>query len=392
MNGIPRTDEEIEQAARTLLATEGAPSPANIAVHVAGGKVYLTGVVADAAERQRVLDLIAGVPGVAGIADELVTLPTPPAAAGSPTRPLFSKILVTLDGTDEAAEALTPAAALAGQVGAELCLLTVLEDRGAAERALVATYLNGVAAGMEARGVRASTAIRHDGAVAEEIAAAARELDADAIAMATHGRHGLARAWLGSVAEGVLASSPVPILLTRPGTRHVGRFRTLLVPLDATLGGALALAAATHLARTIGAGIVLLQVVPLPERGDPSLRPLEMLLDGLDWEAAAGAAARRYVDQLAVRLVHAGLAAQGRVAVGPVAPTIERVAGEVDADLIVMSTHALTGPIRAIVGSVADEVVRTAQRPVLLVRRAGRLGLERPSRLADPAVSSPASA
>ena len=56
---------------------------------------------------------------------------------------------------------------------------------------------------------------------------------------------------------------------------------------------------------------------------------------------------------------------------GAVAPSIHAVAEETDADMVVMSTHALTGLARAVLGSVADAVVRTSQRPVLLVRRSG---------------------
>ena len=50
----------------------------------------------------------------------------------------------------------------------------------------------------------------------------------------------------------------------------------------------------------------------------------------------------------------------GRVT-GPIIDTADEVA----ADMIVMSTHALTGPVRTVVGSTADEVVRAAQRPGL---------------------------
>jgi hypothetical protein len=54
---------------------------------------------------------------------------------------------------------------------------------------------------------------------------------------------------------------------------------------------------------------------------------------------------------------------------GEVPDTIHAVAEETDADLIVMSTHALTGPARTVLGSVADAVVRTSRHPVLLARR-----------------------
>jgi nucleotide-binding universal stress UspA family protein len=58
---------------------------------------------------------------------------------------------------------------------------------------------------------------------------------------------------------------------------------------------------------------------------------------------------------------------------------VDETADEVDADLVVMSTHALTGPVRTLLGSVADAVVRTGRHPVLLVKR------ETAGRLAQPA-------
>jgi nucleotide-binding universal stress UspA family protein len=89
------------------------------------------------------------------------------------------------------------------------------------------------------------------------------------------------------------------------------------------------------------------------------------------WEEASLSGAATYVTMLADRLRAAGLQADGRSVQGPVAKSIDAVAEELDTDLIVMSTHALTGPARAVLGSVADEVVRTSSRPVLLVRRPG---------------------
>ncbi len=385
MDGIPRADEEIERSILNLFAAEGAPRPANVSVHAVGGSVRLGGVVADAAEHQRVLDLVRAVPGVTGIVDEVTVLREPPPPPSRQPGTAFSKILVPLDGTAEGAEAITTALALADGLGDELSLAHVLEDGGApTERALASTYLAGVAGELSAQGRRVRTMLR-EGQVAKEIVAAADELGADLIVMTTHGRHGLARAWLGSAAQGVLSASPVPVLLVRPGVRQAEQVRTLLVPVDATPGGALALAAAAGLARSLGAGIVLLQVVvPSDSADDALLGPLDELIDGLDWNAEARAAAQRYVDALAARLVHAGLVAQGRVVLGSVAPTICRVAADVGADLIVMSTHALTGPARALVGSVADEVVRAADRPVLLVKRPNRGRFDVPSRLREP--------
>lgn len=80
MNGIPHTDEEIERSILTLFAAEGTPSPANVSVHVAAGRVRLGGVAADEAEHALAVDLAQSVPGVTGVVDEMVVLP---ARAGS---------------------------------------------------------------------------------------------------------------------------------------------------------------------------------------------------------------------------------------------------------------------------------------------------------------------
>ena len=96
------------------------------------------------------------------------------------------------------------------------------------------------------------------------------------------------------------------------------------------------------------------------------------------WDEEALAGARRYVTGLADRLRATGIEAEGLARTGDVvAPSVSVVAAivaaadEAGSDLIVMSTHAHTGAARALLGSVADALVRDSQRPVLLVRRDG---------------------
>jgi nucleotide-binding universal stress UspA family protein len=183
----------------------------------------------------------------------------------------------------------------------------------------------------------------------------------------------LQRAFVGSVTQGVIADSPVPLLVLKPGGKRITAIEKLLVPVDGTAGGALALGAAAALARATNAYINLIQVVPPV--------PTWMYGGALDyapavfydpaWEEASLNSASAYVTELAERLRKGGLAADGRAVQGPVAMSIEQAAADLDVDVIVMSTHALTGPVRAVLGSVADEVVRNSERPVLLVRRPG---------------------
>ena len=94
------------------------------------------------------------------------------------------------------------------------------------------------------------------------------------------------------------------------------------------------------------------------------------------WDEETLESAKRYVSGMADRLGKLGVRAEGMTTTGSVLPSsssvaeaIMQIADEVGADLIVMSTHALTGPARTLLGSVADAVVRNSLRPVLLPRR-----------------------
>jgi nucleotide-binding universal stress UspA family protein len=83
--------------------------------------------------------------------------------------------------------------------------------------------------------------------------------------------------------------------------------------------------------------------------------------------------AQIYIDDLLPRLWHGGQPAAGRVLTGQPGPTIASAARRLKVDLICMSTHAHLAPLRGLLGSTADEVVRTAYTPVLLVRRRAHL-------------------
>ncbi len=291
---------------------------------------------------------------------------------------MFNKLLIPLDGTSEAASVLPLAIALARTTLSRLTLLRVVPTLApgspANERDLndAHAYLQVTATALAAQGVVVETMVR-EGDVAEQILEAARARDIDLIVLATHGRWGFDRLLMGSVAERLIARSPVPIILTPMGIEvPAPGVTSLLVPVDGSPGSALALAAASGLARSTGARITLLQVVvPIPVFLYGAGFPAVMVNAHIDpeWDEAGRAAAQQYVDSLAARLREEGLSATGQVGLGQPAETIVRTAEAIGADMIVMSTHGLTGLRRALLGSVADEVVRTARRPVLLMRQ-----------------------
>ncbi len=138
----------------------------------------------------------------------------------------FEKILVPLDGSDCAENVLQPVEKLASELKASLALLRVVSaytfpgvDPTEAEVKVVReaeAYLQKVEDQLKAKGFKVSSHVRY-GNDAEEILEHAAQKDIDLIAMTTHGRSGVRRFLLGSVAEKVLRHSPKPIFLIRCG-------------------------------------------------------------------------------------------------------------------------------------------------------------------------------
>jgi nucleotide-binding universal stress UspA family protein len=145
---------------------------------------------------------------------------------------MFTRVLLPLDGSDLAERALEPAVDLARLTGARLHLLRVvdftrLEGRGLAgvaleyvypaalleaEETAAGAYLDRVRERLAARDVEADVEVRH-GIASREIVGQTRT--GDLIVMATHGRGGVSRWFLGSVAEEVVRHASVPVLLVR---------------------------------------------------------------------------------------------------------------------------------------------------------------------------------
>lgn len=147
---------------------------------------------------------------------------------------MYKRILVPLDGSDRAEQALETAAELALKFGAEVLLLRALTlslqafvaapgipvpvyqgEMLDAERAEIEKYLAHQAEALRSRGVTVSLVVGEDVAAAA-ILDAAEDARADLIVMSTHGRTGLARWTYGSVAEKVLRHAPCPVLVVRP--------------------------------------------------------------------------------------------------------------------------------------------------------------------------------
>ena len=299
-------------------------------------------------------------------------------------------IMVPLDGSPLAETALPAAVALAHATGRGLLLLGVavpparLGGLGWPPAALITPvpwwpleladyegYLAGVAARLQPRGLPVEILLRQGDPTTEILAEVADYPALHTIAMATHGRSGVARTVLGSVAERVLQAAAVPVLLVRGGSPPAAAtppaYQRILVPLDGSPFAAQALDTATDLAGRTGATLLLLAVLPPLQTlsfAEAGLRPY--------WSEAARIAAADSatlaLTTTAVRLESQGLAVRTLLRHGSPAAEIVRCATDEAADLIVLATHGRSGLPRLWLGSVALGVIRSAAQPVLAVR------------------------
>lgn len=309
---------------------------------------------------------------------------------------MYRSILLPLDGSSFAEEALPLAARLARGEGTELRLLHVI--RGAPDvdfkspvedlawrtevREAASGALGDRVARLRKEGISAHAEVR-EGPVVEQLLASAKEHGVDLVVMTTHGAGGFRRWWLGSVAERLLRDGTFPLLLVRPwddtSERSGGepRFGRVLVPLDGSPESEAVLPHVAWLHEARDAELVLVRVIPSPLEvgslyGVPSVK---IESEAHRWQRES---ARSYLEEVAARM------ARSRGLAGALPPRMElrvveassaaegileaaRVHG---ADLVALSTHGRSGIGRVVVGSVADKVIRGAAVPVLAVRPA----------------------
>ena len=210
--------------------------------------------------------------------------------------------------------------------------------------------------------------------IAEGIVFLANRSGCDLIIMGTHGREGIGRLLLGSVAERVSRLAKMPLLLVRgdgavdPST---GVFERILAPIDGSLAGHPAFELADRLAQQLDAELDLLYVIPpIPA---PMVEPWgTSAMINYDWEPTLkamqdegqavleGAQKQAKAPRVKATLIPCEHRHQ--------AQAIVAYAHQHHADLIVMGTHGRTGLDRLLLGSVSEGVAHHAGVPLLLVR------------------------
>jgi len=286
---------------------------------------------------------------------------------------MMRSILIPLDGSPLAERALAYATAISVPTAARLILMRAVgesETKGRATR-----YLFDTAEQLRARGFVCET-VTPRGSPAEWIVAESAVGTVDLITMSTHGRTGPGRWLFGSVAESVVAGSPVPVLVERawqPIRREplLSDQPTLLVPLDGSTFAESAIEPAAALAEDLSAELVLLRVEhEATEVWRDEYGRAIAYLD--EQEARARQLASDYLDQVvdSARKQWPGVPIHTIVQFGVPAARIAEVATTTGAALVFMATHGRTGLRRAVMGSVAGQVLECGSTPLVLIRPA----------------------
>ena len=299
----------------------------------------------------------------------------------------FRSIVVPLDGSPFAEQAIPAATAIARATRAKVRLVLVHrlppppnDPRTAklyvsvdlAVRKAERDYLRSTARRLKDGGAQA-TALLLEGPAGPTLVQWIGGSDADLVVMTTHGRGALGRTVYGSVADQLVRSLDVPVLLVRPETaEEVGKeagwtAREIVAGLDGSRLAEAALEPASALARALQVPMTLVQVVlPLAVAADPPL-PFPTGYDAQITEVRRREAID-YLEDEAEGLRERGITATAAAVVGdsPAGTLLDLGRPERGA-LLVVATRGRGGVKRLMLGSVADKLVRGAEVPVLIV-------------------------
>ncbi len=279
----------------------------------------------------------------------------------------FTSILFPTDFSEDSRNALAGAVALARSAKSKIRAIHVVPPpAGDAEVARAQDQLDR-AVPRELDDVVVERKVVHSAAPDIGILDAARDAASDLIVLATHGHRGIKHALLGSVAERVVQLAPCAVMSIRHGSRapDPARRSRILCAVDFSEPSKHALEVAVDLAKQTSAELIALHVV------EPVIYPVEygmVAVSVAELERGALTRARTELNRLVTAAVKDAVRARACVESGAAFERICDRARADDCDLIVVATHGLTGLKHLLIGSTAERVVRSADRPVLTVK------------------------
>jgi len=283
---------------------------------------------------------------------------------------MYTRILIATGGSPWSDAAAAYAIALAAQMGADLCVLTVLNVSGvyampdvmaSSELLMESVEQQGqeMLAHTAARAIHAGVshvALLKWGNVAEIILQTAAEEQCDLIVLGSRGLSGFKRLMLGSISNAVAAKAQCPVLVVQQPPLAPLRWRRVLVATGGSPWSDAAVDHAIELARAQQLEVCLLYVDQRRSRRMDSL--FSLTSDGKNVLALAEA-----------RAAAAGVPYEAKLTQGDVTTTILATATEQRCDVIILGSRGLTGFKRLMLGSTSNAVSATAPVPVLIVKR-----------------------
>ena len=265
------------------------------------------------------------------------------------------KVLVPLDGSMTGESILPAILPLIRSYPVEATLLEVVSSAEEGEQAR--RYLAARQEAFRKEGLMSRFQVEW-GQPADEILHLARTGTFDLVAMGTHGRTGLRRVLMGSVAEAVVRKSSVPVVLCRPDSR-VGDWKRIVVALDGTPGAEEILEHALALANRFQSTLHLVRV-GLPLVCSDGFRGRGYEFSKTD--------SLPYLQSIRERLASERVMTVAESRDGMAGSEIVALADELGAGLICMTTHGREEPLPGMGRSVAAEVIENAPCPVLILK------------------------
>lgn len=296
-------------------------------------------------------------------------------------RVAIKRLVVLLDGSSEAEQALGIARVIGKNQGAHLSLLSAYEDdsRAGGDGYLqLESYLRGLKEGLESEGLSVDYAILpgSPAEATERFIKVQRETDrVDLVVTSVTGKSGVSHWLVGGLSRKLVRQLSTPVLLVQPandGQDQAPRLGTIVVALDGSIRSERALPYARALAKGFGSQLVLMSVPAVPQPSD--YRSVDDLVEAL--RAKAEDNMGKFLEAVARSLRGEGLDVRTVVTGSIPARTIVEVSEAQGADLIILTTHGRGSMDVLFIGSVAERVVQRTQTPVMMVpiRGAGDKG------------------
>ncbi|MCX6006729.1 MAG: universal stress protein [Chloroflexi bacterium] len=296
---------------------------------------------------------------------------------------MYEKILLPLDGSELAEEALPYAEKLAGRLGSEIILTHVSElDTDPHEdkhrsylQKMVEVTKEGASTYHDKPGNGPTIEVKSvilSGQPAEKIVEYAENENIGLIVMATHGQSGIQRWAIGSVADKVVRATTRPVILiraksARPDVRVKGILNKVLVPLDGSKEGEAIIPYIEELASRFKLKVILIQI--LPNGYDAGYLYIPLSEKQMESDRAH---AIDYLNNIGARLKEKGIVVEEGLGIGSrsgnMAEQIIQFADEAQVEFLAMTTHGRSGVGRWAFGSVAERVLQSGNTPLLLVR------------------------